>query len=381
MVVGIKDSFKMVGIVIMSACAVFVAALFLNYNIDLREIEALIVETPMEQLYEALIMTGKVVTCVSGGCLLLTSVVMLCFYIANYIDSHRKELGILKALGYSNLQIATGFGVFGGSVFLGTAIGYLGAMCIMPKFYEVQGEDKLLPEVTMHFHPMLAVCLIMLPALLFAVLSIFYGCIKLKMPVLELLKEKAGRKVKTLKKVSDLPFLKELRKNTLRQKKSLVFFIAFATFCYSAMMQMSCSMDELASEMMAVMVMLIGIVLACVTLFLAITTIVKSNRKTIAMMRVFGYPFEECSKAILGGYRPIAYLGFVVGTVYQYVLLKLVVTLVFKGVAGVPEFNFDVSVCLITLASFVVLYELVMYCYAQRIRKVSVKEIMLDGEL
>ena len=113
--ITIKDVFKLVGIIIISACAVFVCALFLNYNIDLRGIEPQITEQT-QTLYGALVTTGKVVSAVSGGCLLITSIIMLAFYIKHYIDSHRRQLGILKALGYSNMRISRGFWVFGLSV-------------------------------------------------------------------------------------------------------------------------------------------------------------------------------------------------------------------------------------------------------------------------
>ena len=81
MVIGIKDVFKLVGIIIISACAVFVSALFLNYNLDLQGIEDQISAVESKALFDALVMMGKVVSAVSGGCLLLTSVVMLAFYI------------------------------------------------------------------------------------------------------------------------------------------------------------------------------------------------------------------------------------------------------------------------------------------------------------
>ena len=172
----------------------------------------------------------------------------------------------------------------------------------------------------------------------------------------------------------------ELKKNTVKQRKSLVFFIAFASFCYADMIQMSFSMDELASLLMGIMIMMIGIILAAVTLFLAITTVVKSNQKTIAMMKVFGYSIKDCTKAVLSGYRPIAYIGFVIGTVYQYGLLKLMVSVVFKDVANVPEYHFDIPVCIFTLLSFGILYEFIMYWYSRKMNKISIKEIMLDSE-
>lgn len=380
MIIGMKDIFKMIGIIIISACAVFICTLFLNYNMDIACIEDLITTQEMQMFYDAQVMTGKVVSAVSGGCLLLTSVVMLCFYIKHYIDTHRKELGILKAMGYSNVRIASGFWAFGLSIFAGTGIGYAGAHCIMPKFYSVQNEDKLLPEVPMHFQPLLMLCLVILPTLIFALLSILYSYLKLGTPVLELLKGKAVEKVKTVKVNSDMPFLKELQKNTVRQRKSLIFFTAFAAFCYSAMMQMSCGMDELASVMMAIMCLVIGVILAFVTLFLAITTVVNSNIKTLSMMSVFGYSADECSKAILSGYRPIAYIGFAIGTIYQYALLKITVSVVFKDIENVPDYNFDVPAFIITLISFAILYEIIMYCYTRKISKISVKEIMLDAD-
>lgn len=380
MVIGIRDIFKMVGIIIISACAVFVCTLFLNFNIDLKNIEPLIDSQEMRMFYDAQIMTGRVVCMLSGGCLLLTSVVMLFFYIKHYIDTHRKELGILKALGYSNLRIARGFWVFGFSVFLGTVLGYGGAHIIMPAFYAQQNKDKLLPDVSMHFQPSLLLGLVILPTLLFALLSVFYSYIKLGTPVLELLKGKAVAKVRATKANTEMPFLEELQKSMVRQRRALVFFIAFAAFCYAAMMQMSCSMDELSSVMMSVMILLIGIILAFVSLFLAITTVVKSNIKTVSVMHVIGYSRQECSRAVLSGYRPIAYVGFALGTIYQYVLLKIMVSVVFRDIENIPDYNFDVPAFIITLISFAVLYEVIMHCYTQELGKISIKEIMLDAE-
>lgn len=380
MVVGIKDIFKLVGIIIISACAVFVCTLFLNYNIDLQSIEEQIGSAQTKALYDALVMTGKVVSIVSGGCLLITAVIMLCFYIKNYIDSHRRELGILKALGYSDIRIARGFCVFGLAVFTGTSVGFLGALCLMPKFYSVQNQDGLLPSFDAEFHFELLLFLVILPTVLFALLSVTYSFIKMKSPVLDLLKGKYIYKVKEVKGRDDLPFLKDMKNTTIKSKKSLVFFIAFAAFCYSAMVQMSLGMGELASEMMALMTLMIGIILALVTLFIAVTTVVNSNKKSVCIMRAFGYSSKECSGAVLNGYRPAAFIGFIIGTCYQYALLKIAVEVMFNNVENVPEFNFDFKALIIAFVSFVIVYELVMYFYGKKIGRLSLKEVMLDSE-
>lgn len=376
--ISFKDVFKMIGIIIVSFCAVFVCTLFLNYNLDLAGIKDQMTVEPLKSFYDALVMTGKMVSALSGGCLLLTTVVLLCFYIGHYIDIHKKELGILKALGYSRIRIAKNFSVFGLSVFTGTALGFACAYLLMPKFYEMQNEEGLLPDMEIGFSPLLLFLLVILPACFFALLAIFYSYLKLKLPTLELLRDKTFAKVKTGGKNSNLPFLQELKRNNLKQRKSLVFFITFAVFCFSAMMQMSFSMDELSSEMMAVMTMLIGITLACVTLFIATTSVIKAGGKTIAMMKVFGYDEKDCFHVVLGGYRPFAYLGFALGTGYQYGLLRIAVTIVFANVANVPDYRFDVKAMAVTLALFVVLYESVMYFYTKKMKVLSLKEIMLD---
>lgn len=382
MLVGIKNAIKLIGISIIACCAVLVCTMFLNFYFDIRLVKSEITsELPMA-FYNAQVSSAKVVCLVSGGCLLLTSAVMLLFYIKHYIDTHKKELGILKALGYSNIKIAKSFWVFGISVFIGTAVGYAGAFLMMPWFYALQNEDKILPEITIHFHPGILFYFVALPTVCFSALSVYYAWHRLKKPVLVLLKDDLQTASKTpdrrIEKNRELPFIEELKRSTLNSKKALVFFIVFASFCFSAMTQMSFSMKDLSSEMMGVMMLAIGLVLAFTTLFLAVTTVINGNTKTIAVMRVFGYSQKDCCRAVLGGYRPMSYLGFAVGTVYQYGLLRLMVDIVFKDVEGVPAYKFDFPVMLISLLCFIAVYEILMYVYSEKIKKISIKEIMIE---
>ena len=384
-VIGIKDAAKLTGIFIIVCCAVLVCTLFLNFNIDIAGIRDEITSQQVMLFYEAQVSTAKVVSSLCGGCLLITSVIMLIFYIKHYVDTHKKELGILKAIGYSGGKIAVNFWVFGSSVVLGATAGFVGAWMMMSAFYEVQNEDKILPEISPHFHPILFLTLVILPAVLFGIISIFYSFLKLKAPVLGLLKEswqiptgKGKHRKKKVEKDEERPFIEELKRSTLRDKKTLVFFIIFASFCFASMTQMSFSMDELASAMMGIMIMLIGIALACTTLFLAITTVINGNKKTIAMMRVFGYSQKQCCQALLGGYRPMGYIGFAIGTVYQYAILKAAVYVIFKDIEGMPEYGFDFKAMIIALAAFLIIYETVMYLYSEKLKKISIKEVMLE---
>ncbi len=382
MLIGMKNASKLVGISIIACCAVLVCTMFLNFYLDVQLIKSEITSELSMIFYNAQVSTAKVVCLVCGGCLLVTSVVMLLFYIKHYIDTHKKELGILKALGYSNWKVAKNFWVFGVSALIGTGAGFCGAFALMPTFYALQNEDEMLPEFIIHFHPSVFLYFVILPTVGFSLLAIGYAWYALKRPVLSLLKNDflvpAKAKKRKADAISACSFVEDLKRNTLKSKKTLAFFIIFASFCFSAMTQMSFSMKDLSSEMMGAMILLIGLTLAFTTMFLAVTTVINGNTKTIAMMRVFGYSQKECCQALLGGYRPLSYIGFALGTVYQYALLRIMVDIVFRDIAGVPEYQFDFPAMLLSLAVFILIYEFLMYRYSEKIKKISMKEIMLE---
>ncbi|MDR0326626.1 MAG: ABC transporter permease [Oscillospiraceae bacterium] len=380
MIIRPKDAAKLIGVLIMCACAVLPCALFMNSNIDMARIRDQVTTPEAISLYDATIATGNVTMAVAGGALALTTIVMLLFYIKHYIDTHKSDLGILKALGYSNWSIARGFWVFGLSVFAGAAIGYGIAWAMMPAFYREMRSGGILPDTPLHFNPEVAIYLIVLPTLAFALLSVLYSYRKLRRPALELIRGKAKpRKAKQKdRRVSELPFLRDLKQSTVRSRPSLTFFIGFAAFCYADMVQMSFAMPEMASDMMAIMMLMIGLALAFTTLFIAITTVIKGNSKTLAMLRVFGYSDRECGNAILNGYRPAACIGFIIGTAYQYGLMQMMFALVFNDTLDIPGYGFDIPALIIALVSFAMLYEAIMFLYTKRIKRIPLKEVMLE---
>lgn len=218
-----------------------------------------------------------------------------------------------------------------------------------------------------------------LPSAVFSLLAIFYAWYKLKTPPLELLKNAHEIKNKRNKQSDkERSFLSELRSNTLRTKKSAVFFIAFSAFCFSAMTQMSFSMKKLASAQMAFIMITIGLVLAFVTLFLSLSSVVKEHAKTVALLEAFGYTPKERSKAVLGAYRPVSYIGFAVGTLYQYGLLKIMMSLVYADIQNIASYGFDFVALAIFLPLFAAVYELMMFAYSLKIKKTSLKKIMTE---
>ena len=375
MVISFKSLLKLSGIFIVACCAAFVCTLFLSYNADLEAIAENITSGEALVLLGAQRSMGKVTVAVTGGCLGATSAVMLLFYVKNYIDAHSRELGILKALGYSDISVARKFAIFGLSMSLGCAAGYAAGFLYLPRFYAVQNADGMFPEMSPAFHPEIFFALVIAPSAVFSVLAVLFALIRLRAPALDLMYCRRNIKVKQRAYNEKLSFLKALKRDTLKAHKLLAFFVAFSAFCFSAMVQMSFSMNELASNTFAAMILSIGLILAYTSLLMSLSSAVKSNAETIALMHALGYSSAQCRRAVLGAYRPLAYIGFAIGTAYQYGLLKLVVTMIFSDVADMPEYNFSLRALLIALAAFIVSYEAIMFLYSFRLKKLTLKMV------
>lgn len=379
MIISLKDSLKLFGISIVCFCAVFVCTFFLNYYIDILPLKES-VSAEIMPLYTAQLATAKMTCGITGGFLSVIAIIMLLFYIKLYIDNHRKSIGIVKAMGYSNFKIAKSFLIFGLSVFIGCGLGFAVAWAFMPIIYKGLTIEWL-SVINASFHVSLLVYLVIVPTIVFTLIAFLYASFALKIPVLTLMKgdrHTKTKKVKSACKDINRPFLKEMSISTLKSKKMLAFFVAFSCFCFSAMVQMGLSMEDLTPTTMGVMILAIGLVLAFVSMLMAMTSLVKNNTKNIAVMKAMGFSKKECFLAVFLGFVPFAILGFAVGTVYQYGLLYFMVNLIFKDVANVPEYNFNVPVFFITLLLFVVCYAIVFVVYLHKANKVSVKEIMLE---
>lgn len=376
MTVGIRDGLKLIAISVVIACAVFVCTFFISFYLDALTVREEVEEAVLP-LYEAQLLTAKFTCLISGLCLSFVSVVLVAFYVKLYLDSHAKQIGILKALGLSDFKIASGFWVFGLSVLLGAAVGFGGGYAVAPLIYDKMGGEGL-PEIAVTFHAELLFFLVILPFVCFSAYAVLYAYLKLRLPVSALLRGRAGKEKKFRAPKRERAFLTELFFATVKSRPALAFFVAFACFCFSSMLQMSFSMQTLASDTMGALIAMIGIVLAACSMLLAMTSIVRANAATIAVMRACGYGLKSYWAAVLGGYRIFAYIGYAVGTLYQYGLLKIMVNIVFADVAEVPAYSFDFPVFGIVLAVFAVLYELLMILFTLSALKSSVRSFTTE---
>ena len=364
MVISIKDLRKLSVVSIISFCAVLVSTLFVNFYLDLQSIEVEKLSLTAKAYYDAQVLIAKFVSLVSGGVLSLLAVLLL---------------GILKALGYHNVELAKHFWIFSCSVFLGALLGFASSFFFMKDFYGLRNQKALLPNIEIHFHWQLFLAMVILPTILFALLGIGYALVKLKQPSLYLLKrlELAQVKQKHHKTKVNRPFLQELGAVHFYKKKLLIFFVIFAAFSFAAMIQLSLGLNGFIDGTIQVMMMGIGVLLSLSILLLCLGTVVQENKASLALMKAFGYSQKECSQVILTRYRLVAYLGFVLGTAYQYGLMKILFKVIVKDAQGVPAYSFDVQLCIITFLAFAILYELLVTNYFKAIRRMTLKEIML----
>ncbi len=379
MIINLKDVVKLVGISIVCFCAAFVCTFMLNYYMDVVPLSSSITDDAVGALYKAQVATAQFTSAISGGVLGIIAVIMLLFYIKLYISANSQKLGILKAFGYSRIKISMPFCLFGFSVLIGCALGFAFGWIFMPNIYEsltIEGIDA----ISIKFHWELLFGLVFAPGIIFSLISVLYAYFALKSPVLKLIKGKSEKvSVGEDKKNTDRPFLLDMCFKTLKSRKLLVFFVTFSCFCFSAMVQMGLSMEELVSSIMGYMILIIGLVLAIITIFMSATSLVNANSKNIAVMKVFGYSLTQCTASIFGGYIPFALLGFAVGTGYQYGLLQIMVNIIFSDVENVPEYTFSISAFFISLASFILCYFVITAYYVYKINRISVKEIMLEN--
>ena len=380
MIVQLKDLRKAIAVVIVSYCAVFITTLFSNLYLDLKGLDITGFNIMQKKFYDAQLIVSKFVVIITGTVLSISAAVMLMFYIKQFIDDSKHKIGILKAQGYSNNFIASKFFVFGFLVFLGSLLGYGCSHLFMPKFYESRNTDNILSELTINFHPQLLLIMVILPSLLFLVISIVYVLFNLNVPTINLLKQinSTNKKIRKRRFRQYKNFFKELRATVLFSNKTLLFFVIFAALSFSSMIQMAFGMRDFVDGTIRIMMMVIGVILSLSILLISLEVIANSNIKNISILNIMGYSKNECSSIILSGYRVVAYIGFAIGTVYQYFLIKTLLTVLSKKLDSETTYSFDLISVIGSFIAFVLIYEIFILYYSNRIKDINVKKVMMD---
>lgn len=124
---------------------------------------------------------------------------------------------------------------------------------------------------------------------------------------------------------------------------------------------------------------IIGLALSILTISIVMKIIISSNRKYLAMMKVFGYTNLECNRIVLSGFRIIAYIGFIIGTLYAIVVTKILFDLLAKASNIAIPMTPDSKAIALSLVIFAVSYEVIMLLYRKSMNAVSLQEKALAG--
>ncbi len=381
--VSTKSVLKLFSIMILSFGAVFICSIFFNYSIDLKSVEPLLVEENHFLVFEAITTQNKVTMASAGGMLGAVTMIVLLFSIARYIGDAGAELGVMKALGYSENRIALRFAKFGLAVLIGTLAGYAGACIAGQVFYNAIDSDGSLPErVRFSFHVVVPLLTVAAPTFLYGAASVLYALLALRKRPLDLISGAKREKVNALTqklqgKPGEKSFKTQLRRNMLFSNLVLIFFVGFAAFGFSMQTQMAFTMYEATKGtlFMPIVFVSFGLMLGFVTLHLALSFVFKKNAKYLALLKAYGYTGAESNNMLFGGYRIVTYVGFAIGTVYQYFFMKLMIGF-FADAYEIPALQFPVLGFFICLAVFVAAYELMMFVYKQKIERVRLQQIM-----
>lgn len=379
--IRIKELLKMYGTVLLCFGAVTVATIFLNFNLDLSEMS--IAEYPAFQIvYDAQLAMSKVTAACAGGVLGAVALIVLLFSISHYIDENESNMGILKAIGYSERSIALEFLKYGLPVFIGTALGYAAGMFIASPVYKSISEiEEITPELSFHIN--LPLLLVVAPTVICAFASVLFAQRKLNREPLDMIK--GVKSVKITKRTLRIQrennrqteFLSGLKRTMRTNHPVLILFVGIASWGFSAMLQMSFTMISIEMSDTAPMICApIGIMMGFVTLIIAINFVIGTNKPYISLMKAYGYTESECNRTLFDGYRPAACIGFAAGTLYQYFLMKFMVSL-FAGAYDVVV-NFSIKGFVITLLAFILYYEGVLYFFKRKVSKISLREVMAE---
>lgn len=377
--ITVKQNMKLIGVIILCFCAIFICTAFMNYAIDLNSIDSSNLDETARIIFDGQKAMSSVIVACAGGIMGAIALIVLLYTIGRLINENQPSMGVLKALGHSEHKIALSFLKFGLSVFIGCALGFAGGYAFSPFMYDIFNNGEL-PDVILKFHLSALIFLAVLPSLAFTTIAYFYALIKLKKPPLEMIHEtkkvKTGRlSVKLQSKVKQKPFLKDLKKSVLFNNLTLVFFVGIAGFGFSAQIQIAFLMQEVNMDItFSAINLIIGAAIGLITLILALSYVLNSNKKYIAMMKAYGYSDAQCGGALFGGYRIISYIGFAIGTVYQYFFMKFMISL-FAGAYDV-ELDFNIIGFFITLCAYLICYEFILLFYKKQISRIPLKEIM-----
>ena len=228
--VSFKTTIKSIGVIIICFSAVFLETLFLSYQMELLKLDTTGFNELQKNIYNANLDMCNMMNIIDALVIGLFSFILLFFSIERYVDENKSNMGVLKALGYSNNKISLSLMKFALPVFIGCILGYICAVCFSKIFFDAMNNGKEFGvDISFHFNVVIFLVMILLLPIVTLAFSYLVGRLKLRAKPLDMINNYEKNKKSKRTKERD-NFLKEVRMTMLKNHISLIIFVAFATF-------------------------------------------------------------------------------------------------------------------------------------------------------
>lgn len=189
----------------------------------------------------------------SMGVLGCIAVLLVIITITQQINSEQPHLGVLKALGYTNVEVSAKYLGYFIIIFLAAVIGYLAGHLLTPVFYSLLCSKFHIPFINDHINIINMIIFCIAPSLMITLLAFLTSVMKVKRPALHLIKnmkvKKNGILVKARnRKVTDKKYLKGVRKVILFSNLLLFVFILFGGFALGVQIQFAYTTYNMTSN-------------------------------------------------------------------------------------------------------------------------------------
>lgn len=379
-IIQLKQLKQLSVVAVICACASFVATLFLNFWLDLRLLDFDQLSLLGQAYYRVQEKISQVVAGVSGLVLVATALAMVLFYIHQFIEDHQTDLGILKAMGYARGQLARQFWIFGLYGLLGTLLGGLVAYAFLPHFYTTRNSAGLLTGLSLHLHWGLVLTMVLLTSLLLTAMAVGYAYHVLARPSLVLLK--GSQTLRPPRKKGPQGgrenFLSDLRASLFWRHKFLIFLVAFAAFCFAAMLQLALSLQDMMDVALQAMMIGIGLILSLSIFYLALLTLLSRHKDSVAILKAMGYSQRDCLSVTLCPYYGVVMLGFLLGSAYQFGIMRLIIWLVVGQGSQMVDSSFKWVNFVLAGFLLVLVYTGFNVYFSRRLAQVPIKTILLS---
>ena len=144
------------------------------------------------------------------------------------------------------------------------------------------------------------------------------------------------------------------------------------------MLQLALSLQDMMDVALQVMMIGIGLILSLSIFYLALLTLLSRHKDSVAILKAMGYSQRDCLSVTLHPYYGVVMLGFLLGSAYQFGIIRLILWLVVgqgsqMGHSGFNWVNF-------VLAGFllVIVYTGFNVYFSRRLAQVPIKAILLS---